>query len=55
MLTPLTFLSVGNAGLLLGLLAALTLVLLLRARAAAPSLVKVRLDEKTEEHKDRQD
>ncbi|WP_407538515.1 hypothetical protein Q0M94_09965 [Deinococcus radiomollis] len=39
-LAPLTFLSVGNAGLLLGLLAALTLVLL-RARATAPPPVRV--------------
>ena len=39
-LAPLTFLSVGNAGLLLGILAAATLVLLLRSRAAAPQPVK---------------
>jgi hypothetical protein len=39
-LAPLTFLSVRNAGLLLGILAAATLVLLLRSRAAAPQLVK---------------
>ncbi|WP_407570258.1 hypothetical protein [Deinococcus altitudinis] len=47
-LAPLTFLSVGNAGLLLGLLAALTLVLLLRARTAAPRLVRGKLDENTQ-------